>query len=493
MEIITDIGSDMIGEYRYNSILSIRNMFNAIQQPSPNCLDEKGMNPLVEHPIFFGCYDWHSSVHSHYSLIWLCQSQVDCVLKKDVIQYITTTFSFELADLELASLQRKESSWECPYGLSWFLKLYSLLCLEYPDIASPLKSLHAEIEFRLMNWIYTLDTHSVNRSGLHDNSAFSLLLILESCESIPNSYSLRSAALSAARTIYLGDVLESDSSRHHQVFEKSRPFLSPTLSEAELISYCYAIGPCDPFLPKDFDSLPFCSWVVKAVDNDVLFGSPDCSGDPADKTKCHTCGLNLSKATSLAVVARALLPAAISTCEPWPQHPDSLGSESDATICSDADGVNEDNQNLDVHCRNIVLHSPTSMTSKYINSGVLLTPGTSKIIANCYRESHLTLSHRHQTSRIVGNMSSCMTSGMISCDAPDGALGKRCVVPLSTVRSIMHSAVDHYKASVCYLNSGHFMGDHWLNTFAIRAIAGIQSFIILIYLKLFSTTALTNI
>lgn len=48
-----------------------------LQQEYPNKLSQlladstEIANPKSLHPAFYGCFDWHSSVHGHWSLIYL--------------------------------------------------------------------------------------------------------------------------------------------------------------------------------------------------------------------------------------------------------------------------------------------------------------------------------------------------------------------------------------------------------------------------------------
>ncbi len=47
------------------------NVWQAIHTDSPNFLNYENLDPKTEHPIFYGCYDWHSAVHSHCTIILL--------------------------------------------------------------------------------------------------------------------------------------------------------------------------------------------------------------------------------------------------------------------------------------------------------------------------------------------------------------------------------------------------------------------------------------
>ena len=60
-------------------------VFEAIQKEHPNVLDyskfHKPKNyagsPIGAHPLFYGCFDWHSAVHSHWTIL-----RFSCKLKK---------------------------------------------------------------------------------------------------------------------------------------------------------------------------------------------------------------------------------------------------------------------------------------------------------------------------------------------------------------------------------------------------------------------------
>ncbi|MEA5063283.1 MAG: DUF2891 family protein, partial [Petrimonas sp.] len=57
---------------------------NCIDQEYPNkpghtygSADETGLSPKALHPVFYGCFDWHSSVHAHWMLVRLLKIKPD--------------------------------------------------------------------------------------------------------------------------------------------------------------------------------------------------------------------------------------------------------------------------------------------------------------------------------------------------------------------------------------------------------------------------------
>ena len=50
-------------------------------------------SPSELHPAFFGCYDWHSSVHGHWMLVKLLKEFPDIKERDEIIGRITETLT----------------------------------------------------------------------------------------------------------------------------------------------------------------------------------------------------------------------------------------------------------------------------------------------------------------------------------------------------------------------------------------------------------------
>ena len=82
------------------------------------------MNPKKMHPAFYGCFDWHSSVHGHWSLVYLLNHFPDLENRNQIIGKLQTNLSTENIAAEVAYLSKKhEKSFERTYGWNWLLKL----------------------------------------------------------------------------------------------------------------------------------------------------------------------------------------------------------------------------------------------------------------------------------------------------------------------------------------------------------------------------------
>ena len=88
-------------------------------------------------PTFYGCFDWHSSVHGHWLLVRLLRvGPQDAPWRDTTIEKLNQSFTVENLAGEVANFARPaRGSWERPYGLAWFLQLTAELrewdCLLY--------------------------------------------------------------------------------------------------------------------------------------------------------------------------------------------------------------------------------------------------------------------------------------------------------------------------------------------------------------------------
>ena len=156
-----------------------------LQQEYPNKLGQmlkdstEILAPQKLHPAFYGCFDWHSSVHGHWSLVFLVNHFPGIEHKEEIIRKLTVNLSEDNIRAEIAYFSKKhEKSFERTYGWAWLLKLQQELEVsETPALSAlavhlkPLTNLLIEryIEF-LPKLVYPL------RVGTHTNTAFGLSL-----------------------------------------------------------------------------------------------------------------------------------------------------------------------------------------------------------------------------------------------------------------------------------------------------------------------------
>jgi hypothetical protein len=156
-----------------------------LQQEYPNKLGQllndstEIASPKKLHPAFYGCFDWHSSVHGHWSLVYLLKNFPKLDNRQEIINKLQVNLSKENIAAEVAYLNKKhEKSFERTYGWAWLLKLQMELdtykepfAKELASNLQPLTDLFAQryIEF-LPKLNYAL------RNGTHTNTAFGLNL-----------------------------------------------------------------------------------------------------------------------------------------------------------------------------------------------------------------------------------------------------------------------------------------------------------------------------
>src|SRR6267143_2219765 len=81
-------------------------------------------NPKLLHPAFYGCYDWHSSVHGHWMLVRLLRTFPDLPEAGEIREAIGANLSEENILAEAAYFkQPNRQSFERTYGWAWLLKL----------------------------------------------------------------------------------------------------------------------------------------------------------------------------------------------------------------------------------------------------------------------------------------------------------------------------------------------------------------------------------
>src|SRR6516162_8335639 len=81
-------------------------------------------NPKTIHPAFYGCFDWHSSVHGHWMLVRLLRTVPDLPEAKEIRAALAENLTASKLQAEADYFRRPNSaSFERTYGWAWLLKL----------------------------------------------------------------------------------------------------------------------------------------------------------------------------------------------------------------------------------------------------------------------------------------------------------------------------------------------------------------------------------
>jgi len=246
-------------------------------------------------PAFYGCYDWHSSVHGHWLLVRLLRTFPDAWFAGAAREALRKSLTAENLKQEAAYIRGEgRASFERPYGLAWLLQLCAEL-REWDDnqareMAANLRPLEDAAVERLKSWLPKL-SHPV-RIGEHDQTAFGLGLTLDYAQSTKND-SLARLVTDSARKFFL-----SDKNCPLDYEPSGEDFLSPCLAEADVMR---RVLPPEEFAKWLKDFLP---QIPTKATRDWL--PITVSPDPSDPKLAHLDGLNLSRAWMLEGIASSL-------------------------------------------------------------------------------------------------------------------------------------------------------------------------------------------
>ena len=161
---------------------------HCIHREYPNKLDhvmnsaDQVQEPAVLHPAFYGCYDWHSSVHGHWMLVRLLKRFPDLHEAAAIRDAISQNLTSENIAAEVAYLhQKSRKSFERTYGWAWLLKLAEELH-GWDDVdgarwSANLAPVARAIVDRYLDFL-PRQTYPI-RTGVHPNTAFGLAFALD--------------------------------------------------------------------------------------------------------------------------------------------------------------------------------------------------------------------------------------------------------------------------------------------------------------------------
>jgi Protein of unknown function (DUF2891) len=246
-------------------------------------------------PTFYGCYDWHSSVHGHWLLVRLLRTFPNVSFVEPAREALGKSLTVENLKREAAYLRGEgRKSFERPYGLAWLLQLSAEL-REWNDsqgreMLANLQPLEDAAIERLKTWLPKL-SHPV-RIGEHNQTAFGLGLMLDYARS-KSDQRFSKLLTDSVRKFFLHD---KDCPLAYE--PSGEDFLSPCLAEADLMR-------------RVLSQKEFAAWLNDFLQQIPMTGNGDwlkpvVSPDPSDPKLAHLDGLNLSRAWMLEGILWAL-------------------------------------------------------------------------------------------------------------------------------------------------------------------------------------------
>jgi len=252
------------------------------------------VQPKADHPVFYGCFDWHSAVHSHWALVRQLRVFEGHPERERIVASIDDRLTPTAVEAEVAFFE-DHPSFEEPYGWAWLLQLAAELSIWDDELAEKWRSTLAPLEERIRALVESefLPQDVPFRVGTHQNTAFALGLVLDYARTVGDE-SLASAVADTARACYL-----EDRSYPVEYEPLGWDFLSPALTEADLLRRVLAPDEFESWLDDFFPDLT-------AEPYDVILEPIDVEADPDEGLALHFVGLNVSKAWALAGLASSL-------------------------------------------------------------------------------------------------------------------------------------------------------------------------------------------
>jgi hypothetical protein len=268
---------------------------NKIAQVMQSDADAKPPRELT--PAFYGCYDWHSSVHGHWLLVRLAKlyPQADFATRARAALAQTLTPANVAAEVEYLRGPGR-TSFERPYGLAWLLELTGELATwddpQAREWRAALVPLEREAARRFEDWLPKL--HYPIRVGEHSQTAFAFGLLSDWAR-VTGDASTAALLRERALAYYAGD------RNCPLAYEPSgEDFLSPCLGEAD-------------FMRRILPPREYSRWLTGFLPGIPSNGrgdwlEPGVVTDRSDPKLAHIDGLNLSRAWMLEGIASGLTP-----------------------------------------------------------------------------------------------------------------------------------------------------------------------------------------
>ena len=251
--------------------------------------------PRDRHPAFHGCYDWHSAVHTHWLLVRLLRRHGGRIDRDAALAVLDAHLTPANLAAEAAVL-RAEPSFERPYGWAWLVALAAECTAAARDLvpartwAEALAPVTDLVVGLVLDWLPRAGRPV--RDGTHASTAFALGLLLDAAPALGRD------DLTDAITAYVGERFVPDRDAPLVWEPSGQDFLSPGLSEADLVR-------------RVLDPAAFGGWLddfwpglAAGLPQNLL--APVQVRDRTDGQLGHLDGLNLSRSWSLSRMASAL-------------------------------------------------------------------------------------------------------------------------------------------------------------------------------------------
>ncbi|WP_294248426.1 DUF2891 domain-containing protein [uncultured Chryseobacterium sp.] len=258
-----------------------------------NNAGEVTLTPRDLHPSFYGCFDWHSSVHGHWMLVRLLKARPGMAAAGDMEKILDLSLTKENLQKEADYFTQYQltTTFERTYGWAWLLKLDEELAdWNHPKAKIWHQNLKPLTDKILSSWKTYLPKQTYpNRTGVHPNTAFAMAFAIDWARTTKDR-DFENQLMEKARYFYLKDektpaYLEPDGS----------DFFSPSLEIADLMRRV---------LPQK----EFTAWLNRFYEKRSLENIEKIPvvSDLSDYQTVHLVGLSFSKAWCMKGIAKSL-------------------------------------------------------------------------------------------------------------------------------------------------------------------------------------------
>ena len=251
--------------------------------------------PRQLNPAFYGSYDWHSAVHSHWTLVRALDRGLPDALATAVGAVLDEHLSADRLAAEVAFYAGPGGTTaERPYGWAWLLMLHAECQAlggdrqrRWAQALAPLATLLSD----RLHAYFGGELAFPIRSGTHSNTAFSLGLAIEAARRRDDRPAAGALSDAAQRMFGPEQRLRWDED------PSGDAFLSPELTEAALMA---------EVLPR----ADFPAWLDRVLPDPAAaaWAPPGFRPNAADPGTVHLEGLLVSRTWCLDAVGRALPP-----------------------------------------------------------------------------------------------------------------------------------------------------------------------------------------
>lgn len=256
---------------------------------------EDAKTPSELHPAFYGCFDWHSAVHSHWMLARLLKTFPDLPEGKHIREVFARHLTADNLKTEAEYFkQPNHKSFERTYGWAWLLKLAEELrgwedadARKWSQNLRPLEDTIVQLYLDFL----PKQTYPI-RTGVHPNTAFGLAFAIDYARFVKHE-KLEKLLIERSQTYY-----GKDKNIPAAWEPGGNDFFSPSLMEADLMR-------------RVLDQKEFAQWLRDFLpdlgnNKPASLLQPATVADRSDPQIVHLDGLNLSRAWCMRSIAAAL-------------------------------------------------------------------------------------------------------------------------------------------------------------------------------------------